>query len=647
MFYNRSEIISREASALLWPFFCLSIEIHIGRALFGKCFVNLQPKNNNMTPKELYTGHIAALTEEIRLLNRNNRLVVVLELAAVGLAVGCVVAYTMWSNAAALVMAALFIAAYVTIRRRDGRNSRRSDEKESLRSVYQKELNYLGGDYSGFLSGEQYVNPRHEFSLDLDIFGPQSLFHRINRTVTTGGSDFLASELAETRVRTIGEIEARREAIRELAEREPLRTAFMAQGRGRQIDTADILEALRAVQQLKISHLAAHRFTYIVAVGSIIVFYGLLAGAIFGPLSASFPMLWVLLQVLAVYLLFGRTLKRINRSINIILPRLSTYVNMIMLIVTSDLKSREGRNIISQLSADKQDALKSFRLLKGIINSLDQRNEIWVPISNALYLADYFIVRRFLLWQDRYMGHIEEWIAAVSHFDALVSMATFRYNEPMATDAELVDADEVVYEARGLYHPFLGMKAVRNDFTIADRHYYIVTGANMAGKSTFLRSVGINYVLACCGLPVFADSLRLSLFSLFSSMRTTDDLAHGISYFNAELLRLQQLIETCRQNRHTLIILDEILKGTNSLDKLNGSRLFLQSVASLPVTGIIATHDLELSKMQQQYPDRFHNYCFEIRLSDEITYTYRLTEGVARNQNATYLLKNILKSALR
>jgi len=600
-----------------------------------------------MTPKELYTGRIAALTEEIRQLNKHNRLVVVLELSAIALAVGCVVAYTMWSNAAALVVAALFIAAYVTIRRRDGRNSRRSDEKESLRSVYQKELSYLGGDYSGFPSGEQYANPRHEFSLDLDIFGPQSLFHRINRTVTTGGSDFLASELAETRVRTIGEIEARREVIRELSEREPLRTAFMAQGRGRQIDTADILEALRAVQQLKISHLAAHRFTYIVAVGSIIVFYGLLAGAIFGPLSGALPMLWVLLQMLAVYLLFGRTLKRINRSINIILPRLGTYVNMIMLIVTSDLKSREGRDIIRQLSANKQDALKSFRLLKGIINALDQRNEIWVPISNALYLADYFIVRRFLLWQDRYMGHIEEWIAAVSHFDALVSMATFRYNEPMATDAELVDADEVVYEARGLYHPFLGAKAVRNDFTIADRHYYIVTGANMAGKSTFLRSVGINYVLASCGMPVFADSLRLSLFSLFSSMRTTDDLAHGISYFNAELLRLQQLIETCRQNRHTLIILDEILKGTNSLDKLNGSRLFLQSVSALPVTGIIATHDLELSKMQQQYPDRFHNYCFEIRLSDEITYTYRLTEGVARNQNATYLLKNILKSALR
>ena len=221
-------------------------------------------------------------------------------------------------------------------------------------------------------------------------------------------------------------------------------------------------------------------------------------------------------------------------------------------------------------------------------------------------------------------------------------MATFRYNEPTATDACVVESTEIVYEAKGLYHPFLGAKAVRNDFSIESGQYHIVTGANMAGKSTFLRSVGINSILAHCGLPVFADQMTLSVFSLFSSMRTTDDLTRGISYFNAELLRLQQLLETCKQNRRTLIILDEILKGTNSLDKLNGSRLFLQSILSLPVAGIIATHDLELSKMEDDYPDRFSNYCFEIKLSDEITYTYKITKGVARNQNATHLLKKIL-----
>lgn len=599
-----------------------------------------------MTPKELYRERITELTAEIKQLNKYNHLMVVLELLAVALAVICVVLYTTWEGGIiSLIGAALSIALYIAIRWKDSKNSRLSVEKESMCNVYQKELAYLHGDYSGFSSGEQYINPHHEFTLDLDIFGPQSLFHRINRTVTSGGSDFLAKELAETRVRTKAEIEQRREAICELAAKEPLRTAFLAATHGKHINTSDVLKALSEIKAMHISRLAASKLSYVIAIGSIIVFYGLLLGAIFGPLSGTLPLLWMLLQITAVYLVFGRTLKRVHQSIDMILPRLSTYVSMIMQIVTSDLESRETRNIISQLSDNHQDAMKSFRLLKGIISDLDQRNEIWVPISNALYLADYFIVRRFLLWQDRYMMHVDEWIAAVSHFDALVSMATFRYNEPAATDAEIIEQDEVVYEARGLYHPFLGAKAVRNDFTITDLHYYIITGANMAGKSTFLRSIGINYVLACCGMPVFADSLRISLFSLFSSMRTTDDLANGISYFNAELLRLQQLIEVCRLNRQTLIILDEILKGTNSLDKLNGSRLFLQSVTSLPITGIIATHDLELSKMQQEHPERFHNYCFEIRLADEITYTYRLSEGVARNQNATYLLKNILKKA--
>lgn len=163
----------------------------------------------------------------------------------------------------------------------------------------------------------------------------------------------------------------------------------------------------------------------------------------------------------------------------------------------------------------------------------------------------------------------------------------------------------------------------------------------MAGKSTFLRTIGINYILAMNGLPVFADSLTVSIFHLFTSMRTTDDLAKGISYFNAELLRLKLLISSLQPTMPNLIILDEILKGTNSLDKLNGSRLFLEYVAKRNVTGIIATHDLELSKMETD--KRFHNYCFEIELGNNITYSYKITKGVARNQNATYLLKDILK----
>ena len=281
--------------------------------------------------------------------------------------------------------------------------------------------------------------------------------------------------------------------------------------------------------------------------------------------------------------------------------------------------------------------------MSEILKSLDRRgNFIGLIIFNMFALSDYFLVRRFLKWQRMYMQSIGVWVDCVSQIDALVSMAVFRFNEPEAVEAEVVDAGRVLYDAKGLYHPFLGSKAVRNDFTINDGEYYIITGANMAGKSTFLRSVGVNYVLAMNGMPVFADSLRVSAFNLFTSMRTSDDLSRGISYFNAELLRLKQLLDCCRKADRTLIILDEILKGTNSLDKLNGSRLFLQAVAKLKVTGIIATHDLELSKMEDDCPQRFHNWCFEIELADNISYTYKITRGVARNQNATFLLKGIL-----
>ena len=185
---------------------------------------------------------------------------------------------------------------------------------------------------------------------------------------------------------------------------------------------------------------------------------------------------------------------------------------------------------------------------------------------------------------------------------------------------------------------------MKNDFNIHHLDYSIITGANMAGKSTFLRTLGVNYILAMNALPVFADSMRVSIFRLFTNMRTTDDLTHGISYFNAELLRLRQLIDSLRPTVPSLIILDEILKGTNSLDKLNGSRLFLQYISEKNVTGVIATHDLELSKLADEMPGRFHNYCFEIELGEKITYSYKITSGVARNQNATFLLKNILKT---
>lgn len=369
----------------------------------------------------------------------------------------------------------------------------------------------------------------------------------------------------------------------------------------------------------------------------------LTALALLTDFSADAACLWAAVQLFASIAMSAKAINKISPKADKITRSAKGFVSLLDIISKAGFKAERNKDIAATLTGESGSALQEMKELSGITDAFDRRgNILGLVIFNALCFSDVFIVRRFLKWQSRNMEQFPKWIAAVSKLDAMVSMATMSYNEPSAVEAKVVDDEQTLFEARGIRHPFLGEKAVRNDFRLADRNYYIITGANMAGKSTFLRAVGVNYVLAMCGMPVFADSMTTSVFNLFTSMRTSDNLSRGISYFNAELLRLQQLLDSVRRTPRTLIILDEILKGTNSLDKLNGSRMFLDHVAKMAVTGIIATHDLELSKMADERPGRFHNFCFEIKLQDDITYSYKITPGVARNQNASYLLRGIL-----
>lgn len=309
------------------------------------------------------------------------------------------------------------------------------------------------------------------------------------------------------------------------------------------------------------------------------------------------------------------------------------------MINTTDFKSAELQTLKEKFSG----AEESFEQSELILQKIDNRsNEVGVFVLNSFALIDITIVRPFLRWQHTHEQRTNEWTDSLNLFDALVSMGSFRLNEDRAVQAEISEENKVVYEAKDLYHPFLGEKVVANDFDILDHEYYIITGANMTGKSTFLCSLGINYLLAVNGLLVLAKQLKISIFHPFTSIRTTDDLTHGTSYFNAELPHLKKSLGSLRDGVPSLIILDEILKGTNSLGRLNGSRLFLQYIAERNVTGVIATHGLELSKMEEVHAGRFHNYCFETELGENTTYSYKITKGVARNQNATLLLKGIL-----
>ena len=595
--------------------------------------------------KDLYIEHLKDLNARVAVLKRRNPIFLTLELLSFVLFFFFLYEYSfVYHQPVFIILAIVCIAIYAVTRFFDRKNASRLSLAERIQAVYEKEILYLDGDFSRFADGEKYIDKYHPFSTDMDMFGQFSLFNRMNRTVTTGGSDRLAQCLSSLPA-SPDEVQRRKESIDELAALDEVRTLFLASSSSC-IDTARIYSVLQNASSTRISSIFSNPLSLGVVYGLIVLLFVTIIFSIFTPLSANVPVLLALLMLFISLAVASKTLNRISRVVNRLTKELEGYVSLFNVLKDVEFKTDYNKQLHQQLFGEGENSLAALHLLTRILEAIDRRgNILGLIFANAFFLSDFFLVRRFTRWQQTNLSHLPQWIDYVSQFDAMMSMATFRFNHPEAVDTEIVDVDKIVYEATDLYHPFIGKeKAVRNDFKIDDGNFYIITGANMAGKSTFLRSLGINYILAMNGMPVFAHSLKVSMFNIFTSMCTTDDLTHGISYFNAELIRLQQLISSCKKSERTLIILDEILKGTNSLDKLNGSRLFLESISSLPVSGVIATHDLELSKMEGSDPDHFHNYCFEVELGDDVTYSYRVTSGVARNQNATFLLNKILRS---
>lgn len=599
--------------------------------------------NENLN--KLYKEQIAALAQSIGSLRAKSRAFVMAEVLSFAVSIGFVVLFTVLSDASWTLGAALCVLfLYFYIRNLDTKNDRKITDALALKLVYEKEVAYQTGDYTKFDAGERYLQPTHPFTFDLDVFGQGSLFQRINRTISSGGSDYLAESLSgkwESLPTTelLKHIEQRVEAIGELAKNEPFLSQFKAQGAEKPIDTAAVKEAFGSIHALQIPSYFGNPTFRTLLYANLVGFYLSIFLSIGNFVPAFLPLWWGIFNFFLATFCTHKYIKLVNEAISKLKDQVRGYVNMASLIEKQSFTAAH----LCELKANLSGAMASFGQLERILQKIDNRsNEIGIVLFNCFGLLDITIIRHFLRWQRTYEPITDQWIGASSVFDALVSMATFRLNEDKAEEATVVGDNEVSYKARSIYHPFLGEKAVRNNFDIQNHEYYIITGANMAGKSTFLRTLGVNYILAMNGLPVFAEEMRVSVFRLFTNMRTTDDLTHGISYFNAELLRLKQLIASLDPNVPSLIILDEILKGTNSLDKLNGSRLFLEYISERNVTGVIATHDLELSKLEDENPQRFHNYSFEIELGTDVTYTYKIGRGVARNQNATFLLKQIL-----
>lgn len=516
----------------------------------------------------------------------------------------------------------------------------RKEWLETQARIIQEELQALSGDYSSFEDGKEYVNPEHPYSFDLDIFGRRSLFQSINRTCTFFGKDRLAKWL-QNHLHEKTSIEKRQEMVREISEHTLFREQFRVAGLVHHGQSSDA-EKIQAWSQSPAQYLHAgwvKAFIWgVPVINSLLLITSLAGWTSFSWLGLSFGIFLVLsfgIIKRATYIqeTYGKQLKSLNG-----------YARLIALAKAEDWKSAGMLELMERFNLNGQSPVQALQQLSKELDRLDLRNNqfLYVLLEGSIFFQLQEIVR-IERWKVRYGQHISEWLETVGELDALCSLGTFAYNHPQYTYPELTEKP-FYFLATQMGHPLMpASQCVKNDATIPSRPFFlIITGANMAGKSTYLRTIGVNYLLACIGAPVCCERLKLYPNQLITSLRTSDSLSDNESYFFAELKRLKRIIDLLNQGQQLFIILDEILKGTNSMDKQKGSFDLIRQFMQLKANGIIATHDLLLGSLIKQFPEEIRNYCFEADIKEnELTFSYKLREGVAQNMNACFLMKKM------
>ena len=528
----------------------------------------------------------------------------------------------------------------------------RKEYAESIILLNTSELKGIDYDFSAFDGVAEVADVNHSFSLDLDIFGNQSMFQSINRTVTQPGKECLIDWFSKP-LDDRQEILNRQQAVQELADKTYFRQHFFVTGialsggndvAGRYAELENRGEFVERLQALtsQTTRYSASLFWKI----AVWIVPFLWVGVILGCIVSIFP-----LSILGIMLAFSflianfevRKIQKLSNAAEKIEQHLLTSSKLIEQIEQESFNSELLKTYQNLLTTNGKRVSEVIRKLSRIIGALDQRFSLAGVVFNLLYLRDIRHAMQLEQWAEKYAKEFNHWLKALAYIDAMCSLGGFSFNHPDYIYPEITDH---YFEMKGkaLGHPLIRRDlCVRNDILIKKNPYFLViTGANMAGKSTYLRTIGVNFLLACMGLPVCAESLTVYPAHLVTSLRTADSLIANESYFFAELKRLKMIIDRISDGEKLFIILDEILKGTNSEDKQKGSLSLMKQLITKNTCGIIATHDLLLGSLAQEFPDEIKNYRFEADISgNEITFTYQLREGIAQNMNACFLMEKM------
>lgn len=533
----------------------------------------------------------------------------------------------------------ILISVFIIFVSKDLTNSNSIENNLLLASINQKEIAALDHQYLDFPDGMEWKPEQHSYANDLDIFGRASVYQYCNRTNSEQGNKLFADWL--TTADNIDTIHQKQEAVKELTKELDWRQQLQAAGIKNKL-------TIRTEENICKWLNEDNRFINNNFWKAARILFPLISLTITGLYIINIiqfnQFLPIILLMLAIAFWISKLIMPSYFKLNKVTGELETLAESIALIEKKSFNSKYLTELNKAFVQTGSTASGSIKKLKKILDRLDYRLNpvVFIPLS-ALLCWDLQQIFALEKWKSINKENTSNWFSSLAGFEAVSSLANLSFNHPQWC-FPILHEGEPFLEMDDMGHPLIPpAKRVDNSYsTRGTNQVSLITGSNMAGKSTFLRSTGVNIVLAMMGSPVCAKQFSMSPLKVMSSMRVSDNLEESTSTFYAELKKLKEIIEAVYRNEKVFLLLDEILRGTNSADRHTGSTALIKQLIHHNAIGMVATHDLELAKLADTYPDNIHNYHFDVKVeNDELYFDYKLNRGICQSMNASILMKKI------
>jgi len=584
-----------------------------------------------------YQNRVSHFTESLNKTNKKFNSISLLRLLSIFSFLFLMFYYIKKDETLYLIGALLFFVGFIFLMRIHSRLSFQKKLLTALLKINENEISFLKREKIPFEKGFEFNDFHHPYAYDLDIFGEHSLFQNLNRTATFIGKKTLANQLLK--LNSNAAILENQEAVKELKSKIEWRQEFNALA----IVSHDSKESYESLMYWKsFQNNSLPKVLNVLSIVLPTLFFGLLTA--YFITSKTILLSYLTYVFIGNLIILGRAFKRIQSEIakaDDIDKIIKQYGLLVEKIEKEKFESKKLIDLQNQLTFKNAIASSHLKQLSELFSRMDTINNIVAAILfNGSFLFNLHVLKALLKWKKEYADQLEKWIDVIGEFETLNSLANLAYNNPDFVFPEINSEYKIGF--KNLSHPLLNSAGrVGNDTHFYPESFMILTGSNMSGKSTFLRSLGVNMVLGGIGSVVCASEAKIHPLPVLVSMRLSDSLADSESYFFAEIKRLKQIMDAL-QEKPAFVLLDEILRGTNSDDKRNGTIEVVKRVIAKNAIGAIATHDIEVCLTTNEYPDILTNQCFEVEIRDnDLHFDYKLRNGICKNKSATFLMQKM------